>query len=143
MTSGDFTPLDTKLRGNLGWIFCLIFALEGVFGMVPAIYMDVSSTTQDGSSSPQCISTQTLSMSIEGYVAAHLLLQSILPFLLPFVLMLYPLIHLIRRLKIGICHDNFHSKQIVRNVVVLCGSYILIYMPVALLTIIIFSTILL
>ena len=50
-------------------MFCSVFALEGLFGMVPAIYMDV---TQDGS---KCNSTQTLSMSIEGYVAAHLLLQ--------------------------------------------------------------------
>ena len=141
MTFGDFTPLDTKLRLNLGWIFCLIFGFEGVFGMVPAIYMDVASTTQDGSSSQaQCISTLTLSMSIEGYVATHLLLQSVLPFLLPFVLMLHPLIHLIRRLKADFC-DNF-QRQIVRNVVVLCSSYILINMPVALLTIIIFPTIL-
>ena len=114
-------------------MFCSVFALEGLFGMVPAIYMDV---TQDGS---QCNSTQTLSMSIEGYVAAHLLLQSILPFLLPFLLMAYPLVHMIRHGK-GIC-DNF-QRQIVRNVSLLGGSYIIIYLPVAFLTIIIFPTIL-
>ena len=131
MRSADFTLMDSKLRLNLGWIFCLIFACEGLFGMVPAIYMDY-----DGSN---CISTQTYSMSIEGYVAAHVLLHSILPFILPFGILIYPLIELMKNLKK--VQDEF-KRQILRNVVVLCSSYILIYLPVALLTIIIFPTIL-
>ena len=78
-------------------------------------------------------------MSLEGYVASHLLLQSILPFLVPFLLMSYPLVHLIRHYK-GVV-DKF-QRQIVQNVAILAGSYILIYLPVAILTITIFPTIL-
>ena len=42
MNAADFTHLDNGIKKNLGWIVCFLFALEGVFGMVPAIYMDVA-----------------------------------------------------------------------------------------------------
>ena len=38
----EFFAIDIFIRKNLGWIFCAVFAVEGIFGMIPAIYMDVS-----------------------------------------------------------------------------------------------------
>ena len=42
LKNSEFNELDISIRKNLGWIFLAIFAIEGIFGMVPAIYMDVS-----------------------------------------------------------------------------------------------------
>ena len=42
LKKADFNQVDTCIRRNIGWIFCAIFAVEGIFGMVPAIYMDVN-----------------------------------------------------------------------------------------------------
>ena len=46
LKNSDFKKLDAVIQKNLGWIFCGIFAFEGIFGMVPAIFMSVST---DGS----------------------------------------------------------------------------------------------
>ena len=42
LKKSELNELDISIRKNLGWIFLAIFAIEGIFGMVPAIYMDVS-----------------------------------------------------------------------------------------------------
>lgn len=132
LKSADFTKMDASLKKHLGWLILGLFALEGIFGLIPAIFMDVSTNGK------ACNSTQTLHMSVEGYVAAHLLLQSILPYLLPFTLMVYPLYTLVRQLR-GIS-DAFY-RSIVRNVIVLALSYIVAYLPLAILSLIIFPTI--
>ena len=90
----------------------------------------------DGS---KCNSTQTLTMSVESFVSAHMLFQSILPYLLPFSLMIYPICQLILHFR-GIS-DIFY-RDIVRNIIVLSISYVVTYTPLALLAIIIFPTIL-
>ena len=101
--------------------------------MVPAIYMDVAS---DGS---KCNSTQTLVMSVEAFVSVHMLFQSILPYLFPFVLMIFPLTQMIIHFR---SISDVFIKDLVRNVLVLACSYIMTYTPLALLAIIIFPTIL-
>ena len=98
--------------------------------MVPAIYMDVST---DGAN---CNSTQTLTMSVEAFVSAHMFFQSIFPYLLPFILMTYPIYQLIRNYK-SIISDDF-DRDIVRNIIIISTSYMAIYTPLALLAIIIF-----
>ena len=128
-----FSYLDGGIKKNAGWIVCCLFALEGVFGMVPAIYMDVAS---DGS---KCNSTQTLVMSVEAFVSVHMLFQSILPYLFPFVLMIFPLTQMIIHFR---SISDVFIKDLVRNVLVLACSYIMTYTPLALLAIIIFPTIL-
>ena len=133
MKAADFAHLDHGIKKNLGWIVCTLFALEGVFGMVPAIYMDVSA---DGVS---CNSTQTLTMSVEAFVSAHMLFQSIFPYLLPFILMIYPMFQLIRNYK---SISDVFERDIVRNIIIISTSYMAIYTPLALLAIIIFPTIL-
>ena len=87
--------------------------------MVPAIYMDVST---DGAN---CNSTQTLTMSVEAFVSAHMFLQSIFPYLLPFILMTYPIYQLIRNYK-SIISDDF-DRDIVRNIIIISTSYMAIY----------------
>ena len=61
-----------------------LFAAEGVTGMVPAIYMDL------GSNGLECNATQSLGMTAEGYVAGHILLFSLLPYLVPLLACLLP-----------------------------------------------------
>ena len=129
----NFSYLDGGIKKNAGWIVCCLFALEGVFGMVPAIHMDVAS---DGS---KCNSTQTLVMSVEAFVSVHMLFQSILPYLFPFVLMIFPLTQMIIHFR---SISDVFIKDLVRNVLVLACSYIITYTPLALLAIIIFPTIL-
>ena len=124
--------LGTLIAGNI--LLMLFLFTEGVFGMVPAIYMDVST---DGAN---CNSTQTLTMSVEAFVSAHMFFQSIFPYLLPFILMTYPIYQLIRNYKI-IISDDF-DRDIVRNIIIISTSYMAIYTPLALLAITIFPTIL-
>ena len=105
------------IRRHLGWFTLFIFSLEGVFGMAPAIYMDgtylkileilyltaifkinnqiiddikvtyfvFKIVSSDGKS---CNATQSSDFSAEAFVGAHVTLQVIFPYLIPFVFFL-------------------------------------------------------
>ena len=101
--------------------------------MIPAIYMDISN---DGQS---CNPTQSQNMSIDSYVAYHLLLQSIFPYLLPFGIMFYPWCQI--HLYVKRTNDKFHL-EVGKNVAILASSYFLLHLPMALMTLITFPIIL-
>lgn len=133
MKSSDFGYLDKAIRQHLGWLVVFTFALEGIFGMAPAIYMDVA---DDHSS---CNATQTMGHTVESYVAAHILLQAIFPYVLPFAIMSYPLYCLITRFR-GVADDFY--RGIVRNTIIVSVSYMIIYSPMAIMAMVVFPTIL-
>jgi len=84
---------DIFIRSRLGWVFLFLFALEGVTGMVPAIYTDLAEDKLG------CGLTQGI--AYDGYTNAvgHLFLVSVLPYLIPFAAMIYPIIVTFRALR--------------------------------------------
>ena len=130
MKWNDVAWLNGQIRKNLGWIVCLIFALEGAFGMVPSIYTEASKGGQS------CNSTQSFSMNLTHYVTVQILLQAILPYLLPFALMSWPLWHLIRIWFLDSAEILTETKENMRNVIV-CGlSYALLHLPMVMVTLV-------
>ena len=129
----DFSKIDKNIKTYLGWIVCLIFAVEGIFGMIPAIYMDVNI---EGT---RCKSSQPIRMNISEYIASYILLQSIFPYILPFCLSIWPLWCMISKYN-GIS-DKFY-RDVVKNILVINISYIIIYLPLALIDMVIFLDIL-
>lgn len=119
MTFGD---LDSGLRRHLGWFLLFIFALEGVFGMIPAIYMDV---TSDGKS---CNATQSPDFTAKAFVGAHVSLQVIFPYLVPFALFVYPLISLGKNLHV--IEDEIYKSN-AKTAIIVASSYALTYTPLA------------
>ena len=80
----------------------------------------------------QCSSTQTVEMSVDAYVAVHVLLQAILPYFVPFLIMLMPLSSLInlhnkaRLLHPGLMLSTFEVYSYCRAIsLCLCHSCIL------------------
>ena len=98
-----FAKLGRFSSVSTGWILLVLFAVEGFFGMIPAIYTDLS---PDGfgcglargtnlvkkefrfAGSPFiCCLLQTL----PGYVAGQILMSNIFPFVLPAIAVCYPI----------------------------------------------------
>jgi len=125
----NFGDLDSGIRKHLGWFTLFIFALEGVFGMAPAIYMDVSS---DGKS---CNATQSSDFSAEAFVGAHVTLQVIFPYLVPFVFFLYPLISLGNNLHV--IEDAIY-RSAAKTSIIVATSYAITYTPLALMQLVVY-----
>ena len=62
--------------------------IEGVTGMVPAIYTDVDDKWE------RCDFTHTESANLRGFLAAQIFLSTVLPYIVPFLALIYPLIKL-------------------------------------------------
>lgn len=125
----NFGDLDNGLRRHLGWFLLFIFALEGVTGLVPAIYMDV---TSDGKS---CNATQSPDFTAKAFVGAHTSLQVIFPYLIPFAVMVYPLVSLGQNLHI--IEDNIY-KSAAKTTVIVATTYAVTYTPLAIMQLVIF-----
>ena len=66
-----------------------LFAVQGVTGMVPAIFTDVDNKWA------RCDFTHTdTEMNVNAFLAAQIILSTILPYIIPFICLLYPLIKL-------------------------------------------------
>lgn len=107
--------------------------------MVPAVYMDL------GSNGKECNATQSMSMTVEGYVAAHLVLFSILPYLVPLAACAYPAVKLYSTLSAASSSadaDDDDRWGQTGTALILFASYALVYTPVALLTTIAFPSLL-
>ena len=65
-----------------------LFVIEGVTGMVPAIFTDVDDTWE------RCDFTHTSSMNLKAFLIMQILLSTILPYLIPFIAIMYPLVKL-------------------------------------------------
>ena len=148
------------IRKHLGWFTLFIFALEGVFGMAPAIYMDgrylnnktISNLITDytnqkideryhfyfeivSSDGKSCNATQSTDFSAEAFVGAHVTLQVIFPYLVPFVFFLYPLISLGNNLHV--IEDAIY-KSSAKTAIIVATSYAITYTPLALMQLVVY-----
>ena len=116
-----FDQLDTRLRRHAGWLVLFLFALEGAAGIAPAIYSDVGS---EGSG--QCMSTPTISLTLDEYLTFHTLTTLVFPYLVPFIVMIYPLVAIQRSLPH--IDDQVH-RSAAKTIFIVGLSFILTYAP--------------
>ena len=62
--------------------------IEGATGMVPAIYTDVDDKLE------RCDFARTDSINLKGFLATQIFLSTILPYIIPFLAIIYPLFKL-------------------------------------------------
>lgn len=84
---------DVAIRSRLGWILLFLSALEGATGMVPAIYTDLADDKS------RCGLTHGIGYDGYSNAIGHMFLVSVLPYLVPFAAMIYPIAVTFRALK--------------------------------------------
>jgi len=97
--------------------------------LVPAVYMDV---TPDGRS---CNATQSPDFTATAFVAAHSMLQVVMPYLLPFALLIYPIVSLAQNLHT--IQDEFY-KSTAKTSVIVATSYVVTYTPLSIMQLVVF-----
>lgn len=110
-----FDSVDSKIRNNMGWIILTAFAIQGLFGMAPAVYLDVDPWT-----SSHCIWAENVSTEHERN-AMEMLLRPIVPYIIPSLLLIYPLYRLITSL-VNVEEPN--RKATVKISIILAITYI-------------------
>jgi hypothetical protein len=136
LRAGDARNADEWVRSRLGWIVLFLFALEGATGMAPAIYADAS---VDAAS---CGQAQGMDMSASANAIGHLVLVSVLPYIVPFLLMMYPMSQIcaMTRAKGGV-EENYAEEDGVdqmkdvktraENALAISVTYIVAHLPMA------------
>lgn len=78
--------LDKRIRDNIAWLIIIAFVIEAIFGITVAVYVDVSPIH-----ATHCIWTPTMSLTKADIVSLEVLLRAVIPYLLPSILLPYPL----------------------------------------------------
>jgi len=107
---------------GMGWILLGLAAVQGLFGMVPAMYVDLS---YQGHS---CSWTQSMQLSMGQIVSMELILRSLSPYVVPCLLMVYPIVQVIRLLP-GV--QEPHKIATVRTIIYITISYFMLNSPYA------------
>jgi len=107
---------------GMGWILLGLAAVQGLFGMVPAMYVDLG---PDGQS---CGWTHSMQLSLGQIVSMELVLRSLSPYVIPFLLLAYPIIRVIRLLP-GV--QEPHKIATVRTIIYITVSYFMLNSPYA------------
>jgi len=107
---------------GMGWILLGLAAIQGLFGMVPAMYVDLAITGQS------CSWTHSMQLTVGQIVSMELILRSLSPYILPCFFAVYPIIQLIRLLP-GV--QEPHKKAIVRTIIYITVSYFILNSPYA------------
>jgi len=109
-----FESVDGKMRDNTGWLVLLAFALQGLFGIAPAVYLDYSWLYD------ACVFAIGVSTRADQ-VAMELGLRTIVPYLIPFLLLIYPIFKLNQNVN-NVEEPN--RKAIVKIAIIICITYI-------------------
>ena len=88
--------------------------------------------SSDGKS---CNATQSKDFSAEAFVGAHVTLQVIFPYLVPFVFFLYPLISLGNNLHV--IEDAIY-KSSAKTAIIVATSYAITYTPLAFMQLVVY-----
>jgi len=127
----SFNVLDSGLRRHLGWFLLFLFALEGGVGMTPAIY-----TEAGNSSTPfPCLISPSLTSRIDEYIAFHTIVSLVLPYIIPFLAMIYPLVSIHRNL-LNI-EDAMH-RAAAKTIVIVASSFIATYAPLSIIALVMY-----
>eukprot|EP00088_Acartia_fossae_P015719 TRINITY_DN1867_c0_g1_i4.p1 TRINITY_DN1867_c0_g1~~TRINITY_DN1867_c0_g1_i4.p1 ORF type:complete len:372 (-),score=73.67 TRINITY_DN1867_c0_g1_i4:1133-2248(-) len=80
-----FQSVDRRLQENTGWLALLLLAIECVFGMAPAVYVDVF-PFKTRIPAFQCIWTLSLDLSFSQTVSMEIIERSFSPYLVPMLI---------------------------------------------------------
>ena len=122
------SDIDRVLRRHLGWFVLFLFALEGVTGMAPAIYTD---TGTDQACYPSLLTDQKQ----DEYLAYITILSFVLPYIVPFLAIIYPLIDSWR--SMAAVEDDIY-RSAVKTVVIVEISFIACYAPGTILSLVLY-----
>lgn len=118
-----FESLDGKLRtAGMGWLLLLLMAVQGLFGMVPAMYVDLSPDRLS------CGWTYSMSLTLGQVVSMELILRPLTPYLLPGLLLAFPITFLFRRLP-EVTEPG--RAATLRTILILVSSYFILNSPYA------------
>jgi len=119
-----FESMDGKISSwGWGWLILAMVAVQGLFGMVPAMYVDLA---PDGQS---CGWTTSMPLTLGHVVSMELVLRPITPYLLPGLLCIYPLI-CVGRLRAGVTEERKHAT--VTTILCMVVSYFILNAPYSL-----------
>ena len=90
--------------------------------------------TSDGKS---CNATQSPDFTSKAFVGAHTSLQVIFPYLIPFILMIYPLVSLGSNLH-SIHEEDEVYKSAAKTALIVATSYAVTFTPLAIMQLVIF-----
>jgi len=109
-----FESLDGKMRDNMGWLVVLAAALQGLFGIAPAVYLDYSWIYD------ACVFA--IGVSSRGdQVAMELGLRTIVPYIIPSLILIYPIFKLNQNIN---SVEEPNRKAIVKIALIICITYI-------------------
>jgi len=107
---------------GMGWILLSLAAIQGLFGMVPAMYVDLA---LDGQS---CSWTYSMQLTLGQIVSMELVLRSLSPYLVPCLAVAYPIVQLIRLLP-GV--EEPQKIATLRTIIYITVSYFVLNSPYA------------
>jgi len=99
---------------GMGWLLLGMAALQGLFGMVPAMYVDLA---LGGHS---CSWTYSMHLTLGQVVSMELVLRSLTPYLVPALLVAFPIVQLIKLLP-GVEEPN--KMATVKTILFITVSY--------------------
>eukprot|EP00092_Neocalanus_flemingeri_P031052 GFUD01033732.1.p1 GENE.GFUD01033732.1~~GFUD01033732.1.p1 ORF type:complete len:321 (+),score=59.67 GFUD01033732.1:139-1101(+) len=107
---------------GMGWVLLGLAALQGLFGMVPAMYVDLAPNELN------CIWTISMKLTLGQVVSMDLILRSLSPYLVPCLLVIYPVMQLTKLLP-GV--EEKHKSATVRTILTITVSYFALNSPYA------------
>jgi len=107
---------------GMGWILLGLAALQGLFGMVPAMYVDLAHNGQS------CSWTHSMQLTLGQVVSMELVLRSLTPYLVPSLLVIYPIVQLMKLLP-GV--EEPYKIATVRTIAYITVSYFALNSPYA------------
>lgn len=109
-----FESVDCKVKTNMGWLVLLAFAIQGLFGIAPAVYVDYNWYWN------ACVWAYGVSTTTEQ-IAMELILRPILPYIIPSFLLIYPLVKIVNNIS---NIDEPNRRAIIKIACILSISYI-------------------
>jgi len=107
---------------GMGWILLGLAAVQGLFGMVPAMYVDL------GYNGHSCSWTQSMQLSLGQIVSMELILRSLSPYVVPCLVVVYPIIRIIQLLP---AVQEPYKIATVRTIIFIAISYFMLNSPYA------------
>jgi len=109
-------------RLGTGYIILGLALVQGLFGMVPAMYVDLAPDRQS------CIWTSSMWLTLSHVVSMEVILRPITPYLIPGLLAIPVIVHLARALP---SVEQETRKEKLKTVLAIVASYFLLNLPYA------------
>lgn len=124
--SFDTESLDRRMRNNVAWLILLLFAIEGLFGITAAVYVDMGYVGPQ--KIPSCVWSPTMSLTASHIVALEITLRPITPYLLPLLLLAFPMFQVTQAIQ---NMGESKTKSTLHSCVLLVWSYFIMNAPYA------------